>query len=95
MTEDYKTSIDLELDTECYTCLFTRQKEKSSLTKLAPVCFKKNYQSVVQCSELVKIVTCPVVGLASIFVCPHEKWTANTSLVITILATLYGECSFL
>ncbi len=27
-----------------YTCLFTRQNEKSSLTKLAPVCFKKNYQ---------------------------------------------------
>ncbi len=31
-------------------CLFTRwrrQREKSSLTRLAPVCFKNSYQSVI------------------------------------------------
>ncbi len=43
MTKDYAVSA---LPLWCkhhkvYACLFTRQKEKSSLTKLGPVCFKK------------------------------------------------------
>ncbi len=48
MTKDYKTCIGLvdsiraiQSDFPAYACLFTRQKEKSSLTKLGPVCFKK------------------------------------------------------
>ena len=44
MNEDYETCIQLTstLSTQALkACLFTRQKEKSSLTRLAAVCFKK------------------------------------------------------
>ena len=36
-------------------CLFTRQKEKSSLTKLAPVCFKKYLSECVYQMQIQKI----------------------------------------
>ena len=61
MTEDYKTCIDLVLtkwpvkkcefldalmqDYVIYPCLFTGEKQKSSMTKLNPECLK-NSQSV-------------------------------------------------
>ena len=33
-----------------YACLFTREKEKSSFTKLAPVCFKNKLSVCVECT---------------------------------------------